>query len=248
MRFTDETLMAYADDELDEATRAEVAAAAAADPELARAIDRHRELGRRLRREFDRVLEEPVPQRLLDAVAAGTTAREAAKIAPLMRTRVAASAAPVRARWSWPEWGAMAAMLLVGAFVGTVLRPSIAPLIEAQAGHLVASGQLERTLTRQLARDVPAGARIRLGLSFRAATGEYCRVFALGDSSGLACRHESQWRIEVLAEQVQPETGAYRLAGVELPRALMEAVDARIEGDPLDVQAEATIRERGWRD
>ena len=42
MRFSDEMLMAYADGELDLVARAEIEAAMAKDPAVARAVERHR--------------------------------------------------------------------------------------------------------------------------------------------------------------------------------------------------------------
>jgi RNA polymerase sigma-70 factor, ECF subfamily len=101
MKYSDEILMAYADGELDEATRAEIDAAAAADPAVAAAIARHRQLRERLRAGFDRVLDEPVPRRLVEALDASADAERAAGPAPLPM-RHAAPPAGVR-RWSWPE-------------------------------------------------------------------------------------------------------------------------------------------------
>ena len=67
MRFSEETLMAYADGELDLVTRAEIEAAMAQDPEVARAVERHRLMAAQVRTAYDGVLEEPVPERLASA-------------------------------------------------------------------------------------------------------------------------------------------------------------------------------------
>ena len=68
MNIDDQTLMAYADDELDAATRAQVEAALARDPALAARVEEHRALRAELNAAFDPVLDEPVPDRLLAAV------------------------------------------------------------------------------------------------------------------------------------------------------------------------------------
>jgi hypothetical protein len=238
MKYSDEILMAYVDGELDAGTRAEIEAAAAAQPQLAEAIDRHRATREALRQAYAPILEEPVPSRLLDALAPGASGHTSAAVTPL----------PVRARrWSWPEWGAMAATLLLGALVGAALRTAPAPILERHADGLFAAGELSEALSTQLARDAAPGAEFRPGLSFRALTGEYCRTFAVGGSVGLACRDPERWRIDMLA--TGPETGieGYRLAGVELPGAILEAIEARIDGDPLDAAGEVAARDRAWR-
>ncbi len=68
MNFSEETLMAYVDGELDAATREQVEQAVAADPEVARRVAAHQALNRELRAGFDPVLEEPVPARLVSLV------------------------------------------------------------------------------------------------------------------------------------------------------------------------------------
>jgi hypothetical protein len=246
MKYSDEILMAYADGELDEATRAEIDAAAAADPAVAAAIARHRQLRERLRAGFDRVLDEPVPRRLVEALDASADAERAAGPAPLPM-RHAAPPAGVR-RWSWPEWGALAATLVVGAFLGFGLRPAPAPLMEREGGRLVAGGELARTLSGVLAQDAAPGAEIRPGLSFRGTGGEYCRTFAMGELAGLVCQDRGRWQIEMLATAPAVAMDGYRMAGVALPPAVLEAVEARLEGEPLDAAGEVEARERGWRD
>src|SRR6185437_7507864 len=56
MTFSEETLMAYADDELDSETRSAVEAAMETDPEIARRVARHKALRGQLRATFDKVL------------------------------------------------------------------------------------------------------------------------------------------------------------------------------------------------
>ena len=65
MTFSDQTLSAYADGELDAATGAALEAAMATDPELARRVERQRALRARVQDAFAPVLAEPVPERLL---------------------------------------------------------------------------------------------------------------------------------------------------------------------------------------
>src|SRR5579862_1257434 len=99
MTFNEETLIAYADGELDAATRAALEAAAASDPQLAARIARHRALRARLQEAFAPVLAEPVPERLL-ASTRGEAPRQGASNVVRLEPRA-------RPRWSWPEWSAI---------------------------------------------------------------------------------------------------------------------------------------------
>ena len=80
MTISDETLMAYVDGELDVAGRASVEAAMQQDPGIGKRIARHRALREKLQGAFSAVLEEPVPDRLIQA-ARGQRAKAPAETA-----------------------------------------------------------------------------------------------------------------------------------------------------------------------
>ncbi len=243
MSFSEETVMAYADGELDEATRAAVEAAMRSDPRLAERIARHRALRARLHAALDPVLDEPLPERLL-ASARGEAARGAAdNVVPLPRRE-----APRR---SFRHWGAMAASLIVGVLLGALLMRSPQPAYLVRDGELLASGTLERALSEQLAADQPSTAPVQIGVSFRAHSGAYCRTFVLRERSslaGIACREPRAWRLEVLAQNPAPLSSAagYRPAASALAPAVAHALDALIAGEPLDAGGEAAARAAGW--
>jgi uncharacterized protein YaiL (DUF2058 family) len=71
MSFSDETLMAYADGELEPAARAEVESAMRGDPEVAARVARHQALRTDVFAAFAPVLDEPVPARLSAAAKGG---------------------------------------------------------------------------------------------------------------------------------------------------------------------------------
>ena len=244
MKFSDETVMAYADGELDAATRAALEAAMATDQDLAQRVARQRALRARLRAAFDPVLEEPLPERLLAAARGAPAAARADNVVPLRRR-------PAPARWSWPQWGAMAASLALGAVLGPlVLRaPADAPVV-TRDGQVLAGGLLARALDEQLAAAQPAGAPVRVGVSFRARSGAYCRTFTLEQRealAGLACREPQAWRLEALARSTRASaSGAYQPAGSALPPAVARTLDELIAGEPLDAAAESAARARGW--
>ena len=217
----------------------------AADPELARRVARHKELRNRLRSAFDKVLDEPLPERLIAAARTAGADRRADNVIPLRRR-----SAP---RWSWPQLGSIAASLVAGAILGQLLlRASTTGPIIARDGLLLASGALAHALSNQLASDQPQQAPVQLGVSFRAKSGEYCRTFLLRDQSalaGVACRDREAWRVQVLAQNsdAAAHSGQYRQAGSALPRAVLQAVDEQIAGEPLDASGEAAARAKDWR-
>jgi hypothetical protein len=251
MKFPEETLMAYVDDELDAPTRAAVEAAMRTDPELKRFVFRQQALRLKLRETFDRVLEEPVPERLLETARGASTPTPPAEVTDLAAARTAKTER-VRRRWAPPEWSAMAACLVVGLFVGQALFSSRdAGPFESRDGHLVARGTLERALASQLAGNQPNDAPVHVGLSFRDKSGDYCRTFVVrtGEAlAGLACHEQGSWRMEVLAqgEAASAAPSGYRMAGTDLPETVFKAVEAQIAGEPFDAEQEAAAQAANW--
>jgi anti-sigma factor RsiW len=244
MTFSEETLGAYADGELDAATRAAVETAMASDPQLAQRIAAQRALRARLEQAFAPVLSEPVPERLL-AGARSASAGQRPSNGSALQPRP-------RARWSWPQWGAIAAGLVIGALLGPLLwrSPAGGTPIDTRGGRMLANGRLEQALSEQLASTQPAGAPVQIGISFRARSGAYCRTFVMQDESrlaGLACRDRNAWRVETLARTESGPAGAgWRPAGSALPPAVAGTLDGLIAGEPLDAAAEAAARASGW--
>jgi hypothetical protein len=252
MIITDEILMAYVDDELEAEARAAVERAIAQSPELARRVARQQELRRQLRGAFDAVLNEPVPARLIDVARRAPAGRPEATVTGLDQARGKKSERTVR-HWSWPEWSAMAASVVLGAVLSqTMLRPFTAEPIVARDGRLLASDALARALSNQLSADQPTDARVALGLSFRSKDGAYCRTFILRDGgglAGLACREAESWPVEVVIPATAGATpgSEYAMAGSQLPVELLREVEARIAGEPLDAAAEAEAQRNHWR-
>ena len=55
--------------------------------------------------------------------------------------------------------------------------------------------------------------------------------------------------MQVLANTTPPAgaPGGYQPASAAMPTAVLTAVEAQIDGDPLDAPAEAAARDRGWQ-
>jgi hypothetical protein len=93
-----------------------------------------------------------------------------------------------------------------------------------------------------------------MGVSIRTRAGEYCRTFTLcgparRDSrlAGLACREHGTWQVDVLALGKARAPGSYRMAGSELPKAVLQALEDKIVGEPRDAAGEAAAREQRWQ-
>jgi hypothetical protein len=241
----DAQIHAYVDGALDVETSARLEAQARGDAVLAARIARQRDLRLRLRAEFDSVLEEPVPQRLRDALAGPASGAVVTPIGAARKERVSA-----RQAWSLREWSAIAATLVLGALLGPLVfrGPDNLP-IEIDRGRLVAGAYLDTALSTQLASETQDAAAARIGLTFRAAGGEYCRTFTLqAGTGGLACRRDGRWAVELLdGAAAQPAApGGFRQASSALSPALLGALTARGAGDPLTEDQERQRIASGW--
>jgi hypothetical protein len=255
MSFSDETLMAYADGELDEATRLAVEAAMRRDGSIARRVAR-------LRAARDEVYADQGPS--------GGRSRQAAKVVQLASVRAQrvatqqAARKAIKRRWGWREWSALALVMMLGLAAGKfglahwqprwLGAPATAPSeLASRDGTLVAQGKLDAILNQQLGGAAPSEGNVRVGLSFLSKEGGYCRSFTLvggnQDLVGLACRASDEWRVPVLVQNTrpQPAMGAYRMAGTEMPTAVLEAIDQRIVGGMLDTRAEVEALRRSWQ-
>jgi hypothetical protein len=248
MTIPEEKIIAYVDGELDADSRAEVEAAAAADPDVTAALLRHRTLRRRLAEAHADVLHEPPPAALEALIRGAELRRGPAEIVDLSARRAQRSRPTLTRRaqpWALLAAGFGAGLLVMGLVLG---RPT--GFYAAHDGQLTARGQLARTLDRELASDAAAGAGpVRIGLSFKARDGRYCRTFTAPASlTGVACREGPSWNIRaaVFAGPTPAET-PYRTAAAGAPAPVLSAVQDMIDGAPLDAGAEKAARARGWR-
>lgn len=251
MSISDETLMAFADGELDEATRRVVEQAVRMDPALAEKVRQHQALRSNVFNAFAHTLHEEVPQRL-QAAARSAKVVHLDSVRQLRTPPPAAPQAAHKPRWSWPEWGAIAATLVVGVLAGIMGTQGMRaeePLagFDNSAGALTARGKLAQALTQQPASGSALDPNVKVGISFLSKEGVYCRSFMLPTTAGLACRSGDEWRIPVLTNGAMGTAGEYRQAGTALPAAVLEAIDQRIVGQALDAQAEAAALKQGWK-
>jgi hypothetical protein len=248
MKITDEELMAYADGELPPLAAKRIEAGMAEDAELAARVARFRAVRRALKTAYDSVVSEPVPEHLralLGDVAANEPEIPARRPAPVNLS----DAREKRAlRFGPPAWAAMAASLVVGVLAGRALLQPSADIFTSDG--LYAAPSLAEALDTRLASDAQ-NRPTRIGLTFRAQTGEVCRTFAHEAhqrvTSGLACREQDRWAVRVALTQAASSSSDYRQAGASAP-AVLEAVDEIIAGEPFDAEQERAARDGDWRD
>lgn len=234
MAVSDERLMAYLDGELAAADQADVEAALAADPELRRRLAAQQHVRERLASHYDPVLGEAVPTPLR----------------AMLETRLVDLGAEreKRARRGWPVWqqaAALAAMLVLGMFLGRALPGGGSP-VAVEDGRMVARGELAESLDSQLASAQPADAATRIGVTFARADGRLCRTFESATLSGLACRGDSAWELEMTVPGAGGARSEYRQAASGSARVL-QAAQEMMASEPLDAAAERVARDRGWR-
>jgi len=245
MKFSDELLIAFVNGELAEPERAAVERAIRADPAIAARVAQHR--ARR-----SRVYGVVAGGREGGAHAHAAGHHGGAKVVQLDSIRAARFGPlvtpPPAPQWTRRHWGALAAALALGALAGgfgwhALQGEAALASLGAGSGALVAQGSLAEALSAQLASPGPSG-RVRIGISFLGKDGRYCRSFVMDTTAGLACRDGAQWKMPVL---VQGAAGAAWMDGTVPPPAVLEAIDARIDGTPLSSAAERTVQGRGWR-
>jgi len=266
-------VMAYVDGEMPPEDVALFEPRLALEPALAGAVARERALRASLQSAYAPVLEEPMPAGLLDLlaipdaakaapvhlVAAPAPAAAANEALPAGASDAARAALPHARRWAWPQFGAMAASLVLGLLFGArwlaphpALGGDTLALGVAPDGAITAQGALRGALEQDVAGTVlDPNAKVGVGLTFRDHAKQYCRTFTLDSaSSGIACKQADGWVVAHLEHGRNAragEQGGYRTAASPLSPTLLQAIDAMRDGDTLDAAGEAAAKARGWK-
>jgi len=262
----EETLMAYADGELDPLRVAEVEALLAEDAEARATVRMFRDSAALARDAFDPILREPVPARLLAAANAPATGR-------VSDIRLARRSASPRffPRTVWARAAAVA--LLVGAGAGYLTARWQPDALEPSARVATADPLLNEALETTASGVVFARQEREGGiernimplLTFRDAGNRYCRefesTFKVPDSQqvsyGVACREQGVWQPQALmARQLISPTlrGDPAMDHSQYVPAMggeVAGFDTIIEqlmiGRPLGPEEETALIGRGWR-
>ena len=225
---SDEMLIAYLDGELDEAAMATVDAALGGDPALVDRLEAHAALADRVRAAYAPVIDEPAPARLTGLVQPA-------------QSNVVSLAERRRPPGHYAWWGAIAATLVVGVMLfGRELSPG-----DPVGAGMAARGDLARALTVQASHD--SSGDVAIGLTFKDRDGRYCRTFAMDQMSGLACREDKAWTVEVAARQPATAKTEFRQAASATAVPVLNRVDELIVGEALDADQEKKALAAGWR-
>jgi hypothetical protein len=235
MSIDPEMLMAYVDGELDPIATKRVERAAEADATLAAEIARHRRMRARLRSAFDPLAATPPPEPLADML------RASGKVTDI--AAVGAKRGRPLLRWL-PVGGAVAAALALGLVIGRGL-PQAGEPFAMHDGALVARGETAEALDTQLASAQPAGASVRIIVTFRRSDGDYCRAFETNAQAAIACRREAGWQVQSFRTAGESTATEYRQAGSASAALMAEAQDM-MAGEPLDAGGERAAIDARW--
>lgn len=227
-QFDDETLMAFADGELDAETTARVEAAMETDDELVMRVATFIESRNAVASELKQLIDEPVPEALARSVEAMVAASRQSKSEPAQSENVV-QLRPAR-RSTHPSWVMpLAASLAAVAFgVGGYLAGQAnAPGTSAPSLAGIADPAMVRTLDTVASgtEAIVADGSMKLVSSFRDGGGALCREFELKQAGGaatvtVACRDGLQWLVRLVVAGPTTSIGAYQPAGAT------ETVDA----------------------
>lgn len=231
MSVTPEELAAFADGELPEPRRSQVAAEVAQDPELAEKAERHRALKERLTTHFAPILDQPVPEELTSLLGGRET-----KLVDFTAAQQRRKVKRTFPRWGWIAGPALAASLALAVFL-----PGGGGTPEGYAGPQIAA-----VLDEQLVAAQDPDEPIRVLLSFRDDSGAYCRAFSGTEESGIACRDDTGWQLRYAAEGSAGQGTDYRMAGAGTAD-LLERAQEMAAGPALDGAEEAAAQAGGWR-
>lgn len=236
--FDDETLMAFADGELDEAQSQVLEEALATDDALAERLavflDSRRLVGDALKP----LIDEPVPEALMASVR--QMAEDAQRAADKPQDNVVAfhprpqqSVTPVARRWLMPLAASIVAAItgVIGFSIGRLGPPT------ADFGAQIASALDREASGRDVLLDA-SGKVLHVIATFRDERGDLCREYEVKEPAGrtltIACRQEGAWTTRLAL--AAPTAEGY------VPASSQETIDAYLvsiqAGAPLSAEEE----------
>ncbi|MGK9168139.1 hypothetical protein KXR53_17650 [Inquilinus limosus] len=248
--FDDQTLMAFADGELDDETAAAVEKAIETDDELAGRVALFLETRGRAKEALAPLLEEPVPEALSRSVrrmadearsrGAPSDGGEVVRVLPATGRR----APSLRHRpWAMPLAASFAAIVfgLGGYLVGIGVQGTPQGLEMAGLSSPAISEALGRVASGETAVLAGSNDRLRAIASFRDAGGALCREFEVDTAGGatvisVACRSNDAWSVRFAVAAPAGEGGYAPASSTEALDAYLAAIGAH---EPLSREDEA---------
>jgi len=241
--FDDATLMAFADGELSGTLAADVAAAAAADPQLAARIEAFRKTRQLAKDAFAADLAAPVPDALRSKIDAAIKAQGGRAL----HHQTAVPPRTLRRQFDWMMPLAASVAAVAGAFAGYWIAMQSPQLPPSQ----LALGQLSDQQLAGALSTVPSGpeatqlgpAQLTIVSSFKDPAGAICREFELRPANAagalaIACRNANAWTI-TFAQSIGNSQGGYAPAdAAPVIDAYLQAINA---GPPLSAAEEKAL-------
>ena len=241
----DEALSALIDGALPSDEAAALRARMQREPDLAARFAAMQSANRAVGEAYRDVVDEPLPERVLELLRA-----------PQAEQGNVVALGARRQRRALPASLPLAAAASVALAIGLGLGFGLSQHLENRSGGLLAAtGPVEPgSALHALLESAPSGERrdvdgatAEARFTFRTQGGDWCRELAVGSgparNAAVACRRDGQWRVDLVGIEVAAGE-VYRPAGGDSP--LREAVDALIDGEPLEPAAERALVERGW--
>lgn len=247
MTVPDEEVFAFVDGELPPEAMARIEAAMETDPQLALRVETQRSLRRLLSGAHAGVGREREPRGATAAKPPPAASKPAEVIAfPGAQDKKTKEKAKPRelklskpagaAGRGVPAWVGLSACLVAGLVIGRLAAPPPVTLSGADEPAPIAAGPLAQALNTQSSGQ--AEGPVRIALSFRTASGVYCRAFQASGRSplaGIACRDPDAWRVRAVSPAGPNQA------------PVLAAVGAMIAGPPLDAAGEAKAKAAGWK-
>jgi hypothetical protein len=240
----DEALSALIDGALPSDEAAALRARMLREPKLATRFAAMESANRAVGDAYRDVVDEPLPAGVLELLRAPQAAE--GKVVDLSARRQ---------RRALPAWLPHAAAAGVALAIGLGLGFSLSQRSDGPAGLFAATGPVvQGSALHELLESTPSGAPREVDgataearYTFRTQSGEWCRELAVSAgaarNAAVACRRDGQWRVDLVG--VEAAAGeVYRPVGGDAP--LREAVDALIDGEPLEPDGERALLARGW--
>ncbi len=260
-RFTDETLMAYADGALPQAEAAEVAAALESDSEARALVENFRRTADLSRAAFRDIVAEPVPDVLVRTVLGSKT--HTASVTEFVPARK-----PRTSNWRSALPLAASVLLVVGLTAALLLRP-MPPASPAQMfslGPVPPTTQLSELLEKRASgapaalrgREAQGAEHLMVVATFRDRKARICREVEMLDRNmqaqlaGVACRDPARgtWIVEGTARiAASPPSGGsdFVPSGAEEKDALEGLLGVLGATKALPTEEEQRLIAEGWR-
>ncbi|MDA4844281.1 anti-sigma factor [Hoeflea poritis] len=239
-RFSDETLMAFADGELTPREQEAVERAMENDPALAERVAAFLDSRAKAQDALGPLLDEPVPEALTARIRA--LANEGGNVTAFPQKQI--SIRRPGPRWALPLAASIALIAggLGGYFAGNTGQGQQSRFGVAEISQPAVTAALD-TVAAGSETGLSVGERFRAIASYRDADGTFCREFEVDRSDGstivsIACRPETIWKLQFTVIARQSSTGYAPASSLETLDAYLSAVGA---GAPMSAEEERAI-------